>query len=178
MTRLTIFVLIIATGVFGWLDLPVGAQARNFEPITDAELFDPDPKDWINWRRTLDGQGYSPLNQINRDNVKNLQLVWSFETPPGTDEVTPLVHDGVMYIPGRSGVVALDAMTGDEIWAHLKRQPLPADDSLPSNQRPGLAPPEHRDLRQQDLRRNERGAARGARCPHRQGRVGAAGRRP
>ena len=52
----------------------VQTQVRDFEPVTDAELLDPDPADWINWRRTIDGQGYSPLDQINRDNVKNLQL--------------------------------------------------------------------------------------------------------
>jgi len=115
------------------------AQDRTFEPITDDELLNPNPSDWINWRRTIDGQGYSPLEQINRNTVKNLQLVWSWETPAGTDQVTPLVHDGVMYLPSRSGVVALDAVTGDEIWSHLRRRPSPADDTLPNNQRPGIA---------------------------------------
>ena len=115
------------------------AQDRTFEPITNDELLNPNPSDWINWRRTIDGQGYSPLEQINRNTVKNLQLVWSWETPAGTDQVTPLVHDGVMYLPSRSGVVALDAVTGDEIWSHLRRRPSPADDTLPNNQRPGIA---------------------------------------
>ena len=118
----------------------VQAQIRNFEPITDAELLDPDPGDWINCRRTIDGQGYSPLDQINRDNVGSLQLVWSWETLAGTDEVTPLVHDGVMYIPSRSGVVALDATTGDVLWSHLRTgRPMPSNPDRPSNQQPGLA---------------------------------------
>tara|TARA_B100001123_G_scaffold418094_2_gene521624 strand:- start:2801 stop:4486 length:1686 start_codon:yes stop_codon:yes gene_type:complete len=117
----------------------ITAQDRTFEPITDDELLNPSPSDWINWRRTIDGQGYSPLEQINRNTVKNLQLVWSWETPAGTDQVTPLVHDGVMYLPSRSGVVALDAVTGDEIWSHLRRRPSPADETLPNNQRPGIA---------------------------------------
>ena len=117
----------------------ITAQDRTFEPITDDELLNPNPSDWINWRRTIDGQGYSPLEQINRNTVKNLQLVWSWETPAGTDQVTPLVHDGVMYLPSRSGVVALDAVTGDEIWSHLRRRPAPADETLPNNQRPGIA---------------------------------------
>ena len=38
-------------------------------PVTDAMLQKPDPGDWLMWRRTLDGWGYSPLNQINRTNV-------------------------------------------------------------------------------------------------------------
>ncbi len=42
------------------------AQEPAFVPVTDAMLLDPDPGDWINWRRTLDGWGYSPLDQINR----------------------------------------------------------------------------------------------------------------
>ena len=116
------------------------AQLGSFEPITGAELLDPDPGDWINWRRTIDGQGYSPLDQIDRENVGNLQLVWSWETLAGTDEVTPLVHDGVMYIPSRSGVVALDALTGDELWAHLRTgRPMPSNPDLPTNRQPGLA---------------------------------------
>ena len=139
MTRPT-FTLLIAACLLTGFTTAAQAQLTDFEPITAAELLDPDPADWINWRRTIDGQGYSPLDQINRDNVGNLQLVWSWETPAGTDEVTPLVHDGVMFIPSRSGVVALDAATGDEIWAHLRSgRPMPTDPDLPINQQPGLA---------------------------------------
>ena len=36
-----------------------GAQGRDIEPVTDAMLQNPDPADWLNWRRTLDGWGYS-----------------------------------------------------------------------------------------------------------------------
>src|SRR5262245_51694019 len=39
---------------------------KNFKPVTDAMLENPDPADWINWRRTMDAWGYSPLKQINR----------------------------------------------------------------------------------------------------------------
>ena len=131
---------LIATALLAGVTTGVEAQVRNFEPITDAELLDPDPADWINWRRTIDGQGYSPLDQINRDTVGNLQLVWSWETLAGTDEVTPLVHDGVMYIPSRSGVVALDATNGDVLWSHLRTgRPMPSNPDQPINQQPGLA---------------------------------------
>lgn len=136
---LFVFVIVIMTTFLMGGRVTVQTQVRHFEPVTDTELLNPDPSDWINWRRTIDGLGYSPLDQINRNTVRDLQLIWSWETPTGTDEVTPLVHDGVMYIPSRSGIVALDAVTGDQIWAHLRRPPQPADGTLPNNQRPGLA---------------------------------------
>ena len=72
--------------------LPLGAaqlgaardeQAREFKPVTEAMLLNPDPADWPNWRRTLDGWGYSPLNQINKQNVHQLQLAWSWGLRPG-----------------------------------------------------------------------------------------------
>ena len=138
MTRVAC-VLIVATLGLGSFAAVGRTQVRDFEPVTDDELLNPDPGDWINWRRTLNGQGYSPLDQINRDTVRNLQLVWSWATQPGTDEVTPLVHDGVMYVPSRSGVQAIDAATGDFLWEHTRRRSEAADENLPINQRPGLA---------------------------------------
>ncbi len=100
MTRVA-FTLMVSTVLLGSFAAVGRTQVRQFEPVTNDELLNPDPGDWINWRRTLNGQGYSPLDQINRDTVRNLQLVWSWSTPPGTDEVTPLGHDGVMYVPSR-----------------------------------------------------------------------------
>ncbi len=66
-------------------------------------LAKPDPADWLMWRRTLDSWGYSPLNQITRANVANLKLVWTRGMAEGTQEGTPLVHDGVMYLPNPAG---------------------------------------------------------------------------
>ena len=93
------------------------AQVREFEPVTDAVLANPDPSDWLHWRRTLDGWGYSPLDQINRDNVHQLQLAWSWQMRPGLSQPTPLVYNGVMYLPNPDGYVqAVDAVSGDRIW--------------------------------------------------------------
>ena len=50
-------------------------------PVTDATLQNPDPGDWLNWRRTLDGWGYSPLDEIDRTNVGELQLAWKRGSP-------------------------------------------------------------------------------------------------
>ena len=48
-----------------------------FVPVTDAMLEAPAPEDWLMWRRTLNGWGYSPLDQITRDNVGELRMVWT-----------------------------------------------------------------------------------------------------
>jgi alcohol dehydrogenase (cytochrome c) len=131
--------IIIMVCLLGDFESVAQNQVKDFEPVTDRELLNPDPGDWINWRRTLDGWGYSPLNQIDRDNVGDLQLVWSWATPPGTDQVTPLVHDGMMYIPSLSGIQALDAATGDLVWEYLPRRTEALDADRPTTRQPGVA---------------------------------------
>ena len=140
MARPTLICFIAAALLGGLTPTAVQAQLASFEPVTDAELLDPDPADWLNWRRTIDGQGSSPLDQINRDNVGSLQLAWSWETYAGTSQITPLVHDGVMFIPSRSGVAALDATNGDVLWTHLRTgRPAQSDPNVSVSQQPGLA---------------------------------------
>jgi len=100
----------------------IGAQTRDFTPVTDAMLQNPSPNEWLGWRRTQDSQGYSPLNQINRGNVAQIQLAWSWAMNPGSAEAAPIVHDGVMYIPNPGGgVQALDATNGDLLWEYRKK---------------------------------------------------------
>ena len=99
----------------------VQAQTLNVTPVTDAMLQNPNPADWLSWRRTLDGWGYSPLDQIDRSNVDDLQLAWSWGLEPGVSQTTPVVHDGIMYIANPGNVVqALDARTGDLVWEHRR----------------------------------------------------------
>ena len=103
---------------------PAQAQARDIDPVTDAELENPSPDDWLMWRRTLDGWGYSPLDQIDRDNVDQLRLVWTRALGPGRQQGTPLVRDGVMFMPNPRDIVqALDAVTGDLLWQHTRVRP-------------------------------------------------------
>src|SRR5262245_6712060 len=105
----------------------VGASAQSaavqaFRPVTDAMLKDPPAADWLSFRRTLNAWGYSPLDQIDGGNVKGLSEVWT--APVAGSEVTPLVHDGVMYLPlGGDGVVALDEATGKELWTFARELP-------------------------------------------------------
>ena len=110
------------------------AQDRALTPVTDAMLQDPDPADWLNWRRTLDGWGYSPLDQIDTTNVHRLQLAWAWALGAGNSQPTPLVHDGVMFIPNTgNGMQAVDAVTGDAFWRYTRpERPGRNPDALPT----------------------------------------------
>ncbi len=104
--------------------LAAAQSADGFTPVTDAALQDPAPEDWLMWRRTLDGWGYSPLDQIDRDNVGELRMVWSRALTAGRQQGTPLVYGGVMYMPNPRDVIqALDAVTGDLLWEYRRDRP-------------------------------------------------------
>ena len=107
---------------------PAQAQEPSFTPVTEAMLLDPDPADWINWRRTLDGWGYSPLDQIDTGNAHRLRLAWSWAlSSEGRPEPNPLIYDGVLYVASPPGIVeALDAATGELLWRY--RHEHEADD--------------------------------------------------
>ena len=76
------------------------------------------------WRRTLDGWGYSPLDQITRENVDQLRMVWTRGLLLGPQEGTPLAYDGVLYMPNpEDAIQALDAVTGDLIWEYRRNLP-------------------------------------------------------
>ncbi len=104
---------------------PVGAQSDDdFTPVTDAMLQQPADGDWLTWRRTLDGWGYSPLDQIDTDNVGELRMVWTRGLTEGFQSGTPLAYGGVMYMPNPNDVIqALDAATGDLLWEHRRDVP-------------------------------------------------------
>ena len=96
-----------------------------FVPISDAVLQNPDPEDWLMWRRTFNSWGYSPLDKIDRANVSDLRMVWSRGLTEGSlQQGTPLVYDGVMYMPNPRDVIqAIDAVTGDLIWEYRRDRP-------------------------------------------------------
>ena len=99
-------------------------QFSDFIPVTDAMLQRPSPDDWLMWRRTLDGWGYSPLAHITRENVDQLRMVWTRGLLTGPQEGTPLAYDGVLYMPNpEDAIQALDAVTGDLIWEYRRNLP-------------------------------------------------------
>ena len=97
---------------------------QNFVPVTPEMLLNPAPGDWLMFSRTYDAQRFSPLKQINKQNVATLRLAWSRGMTPGQTESIPLVHDGVMYVINPGAVIqALDGATGDLIWEYKRKVP-------------------------------------------------------
>ncbi len=89
-------------------------------------LQDPSDEDWLMWRRTLDSWGYSPLDEINTDNVDQLRLVWSRGLRQGAQQGTPLAYNGMLYMPNPNDIIqAINAVTGDLVWEY--QRPIPAD---------------------------------------------------
>jgi alcohol dehydrogenase (cytochrome c) len=90
------------------------------QPVSDAMLQNPAPGDWLLWGRTYDGQNFSPLKRITRENVKTLAPAWRTPLQGGLSMPTPLVHDGVMFLnTAPDTVLALDGATGTELWRHV-----------------------------------------------------------
>src|SRR5579863_10587712 len=116
-----------------WWSLPIAllvtqglyAQSTSYATVTDERLQHPEPGDWLMYRRTYDGSGFSPLKQITPSNIGKLSLAWSLNTDLiEAHETTPIVNHGRMFIttPGNN-VIALDAQTGTELWRYVKKYP-------------------------------------------------------
>jgi len=117
------FLLAAITGLSVAAQTPTPQQS--FTPVTDEMLWKPSPNDWLTWRRTLDSWGYSPLKEIDRSNVSKLKMTWSRGIVSGrTQEATPLVYNGTMYIPNPGDIImAVDAKTGDLKWEYKRKYP-------------------------------------------------------
>jgi alcohol dehydrogenase (cytochrome c) len=99
--------------------LVTAGEVRNYTPVTDAMLRNPDPADWLMIRHDYKATNYSPLNQITADNVGDLRLQWVWAMNEGTNQAAPVVHNGTMFLNNAGNYVqALDARTGDLIWEH------------------------------------------------------------
>jgi alcohol dehydrogenase (cytochrome c) len=96
----------------------VQGEVKNYVPVTADMLKNPPPEDWLIFCRNYLRHSYSPLSQISRDNVKNLQLKWVWAmNDSGANQTTPIVHNGIIYLASPSNIVqALDGKTGELIW--------------------------------------------------------------
>lgn len=95
-----------------------------YTPVTQDELVNPAPEDWVAWRRSQLGQGYSPLAQVTAENVGRLGVAWAQALPAGPTLAEPLVRDGVMYVHAFGDeVFAFDAATGRQIWRYRRQLP-------------------------------------------------------
>ena len=129
--------VLVSFGVLVLSSFVVSAQSDDdFVPVTDEMLQQPSADDWLMWRRTLDSWGYSPLDEVTRENVDQLQMVWSRALAPGRQEGTPLAYNGVLYMPQASDVIeAIDAVTGDLKWSHRRSLPDDVYDYVGGNSR-------------------------------------------
>jgi len=115
-------------GVSPYVTLPSSPKRNNpldrLGSVTDSMLMRPPDGEWLTWRRTYDDLGFSPLQQITRANAGNLRVAWSWSLAPGPNEMTPLVHDGVLFVFAYGDrVQALDAATGDLLWQYSRQLP-------------------------------------------------------
>src|SRR5215475_9371986 len=102
---------------------------QNYQQVTAERLKKPEDADWLMIRRTYDGWGYSPLEQITAKNVTRLQPAWVFSTGVGNGhEAPPIVNNGVMFVATPGGqVIAIDATTGSQLWRYKRTIP---DDAI------------------------------------------------
>ncbi len=99
-------------------------RLASYTPVTQAELVDPAPENWLNWRRSQLGQGFSPLDQVTLANVDDLQIAWAQALPAGATMSEPLVRDGVMFMYGWGDeVFAFDAASGRQLWRYRRQMP-------------------------------------------------------
>src|SRR5687767_589748 len=136
---------VVAAAVLGTLAcvaaaIPVVlAQGESFVPVTKTTLANPDPGDWLHISRTYDQHRFSPLKQVHKGNVGQLRMAWTRGLPAGTQEATPIVYRGVMYmnVPG-GNVQAIDATNGDLIWEYVRDYPKTINPRLARHKNLGI----------------------------------------
>jgi alcohol dehydrogenase (cytochrome c) len=110
-------------------------MSQAYMTVTDARLQNPEAENWLMFRRTYDGWGYSPLDVIDANNVSNLKPVWSLST--GLTEghqSPPIVNNGIMYITTPlNHVLAIDAASGDGLWEYSRQMPFDISLIHPTN---------------------------------------------
>ena len=120
---------------FGAAVAPAMAQDRPYRPVTQERLLSPEPENWLMYRRTYDGWGYSPLDAIDTSNVASLEPAWTFSTSINEGhQAPPIVNDGMLFIttPG-SRVLALDARSGELLWRFVPELPEDLRQMHPTN---------------------------------------------
>ena len=104
---------------------PPAAILQHYRPVSLERLKDPADSDWLMTRRTYDGWAYSPLDQINANNVKRLRPVWTMSTGMNNGhEAAPIVNGGVMFVStSYNQVIAIDAKAGTILWRYRSQSP-------------------------------------------------------
>ena len=115
---------ILLAAIIAALPVLVSAQdIATMRNVSDERLRNPEPENWLMFRRSYDGSGFSPLDQITPDNVARLKPVWTLST--GVTEghqSPPIVNDGIMYITTPLNLeYAVNAATGDGVWEYRRQ---------------------------------------------------------
>jgi len=108
---------------------------RPYSAVTDARLLAPEAGNWLMYRGTYDGWGFSSLDQINARNVDDLRPVWTLSTGMTEGHQSPpIVNDGVMFITTPlNQVLAIDARSGDVLWLYRRQMPFDIRLGHPTN---------------------------------------------
>ena len=116
------------------------AGPTSYAPVTDQRLVNPEPENWLMYRRTYDGWGYSPLEQITPANAATLVPVWTFSTGVAEGhQAPPIVNNGVMFVSTpQNQVLALDAKSGELLWRYKRDLPEDLFQLHPTNRGVGL----------------------------------------
>jgi alcohol dehydrogenase (cytochrome c) len=120
-------------------NIPTPPVLQKYPPVTAERLTKPEDNNWLMIRRTYDGWGYSPLDQITPANVARLKPVWVFSTSEArVHEAAPIVNNGVMFVSTPNNqVIAIDAKSGNLLWRY--RRPRPNGASVPHETNRGVA---------------------------------------
>ncbi len=107
----------------------------DYNLVTQERLDEPEPGNWLMARQNYEGWGYSPLDQINASNVKDLVPVWSLSTGIAESHQSPaIVNDGVMFVSTpQNRVIAIKADTGDVLWRYERELPADMQQLHPTN---------------------------------------------
>jgi alcohol dehydrogenase (cytochrome c) len=116
------------------------AGATAYTPVTDQRLVNPEPENWLMYRRTYDGWGYSPLEQVTPGNAASLVPVWTFSTGVAEGHQSPpIVNNGIMFVSTpQNQVLALDAKSGELLWRYKRDLPEDLFQLHPTNRGVGL----------------------------------------
>jgi alcohol dehydrogenase (cytochrome c) len=118
-----------------------GAQAgynateQDYATVSQSRLNKPEPQNWLMPRGNYNGWGYTPLDQINTENVKRLVPVWSLSTGVNdAHQAPPIINNGIMFVSTpQNRVIAIDARNGDTLWRYERTLPADMQQLHPTN---------------------------------------------
>jgi Glucose dehydrogenase len=94
-------------------------KLREFIDLSIQDINYPNANDWTSWRRTPLSHGYTPLTNISKKNINDLKLSWSLTMAEGSNQGTPLVYNGIMFLTHPDNIIqAINAKNGDLIWEY------------------------------------------------------------